>query len=129
MKIGLGLASRPSLVCGARLSVSRPDVPRCAEAGPFSSLSVFDRLIYAKYEPLVTLAAVAGEARRVRLVTSVRLSPLRTPTMLAKMIASLDALSNGRLSQPETERALLRCGRSAMHTFLASPYLSCERKR
>ncbi|QBD76008.1 LLM class flavin-dependent oxidoreductase [Ktedonosporobacter rubrisoli] len=71
---------------------------RRAEAGPFSSLSVFDRLVYENYEPLATLAAVAGATQRIRLLTSVLLMPLRNPVLVAKMGASIDALSNGRLS-------------------------------
>jgi alkanesulfonate monooxygenase SsuD/methylene tetrahydromethanopterin reductase-like flavin-dependent oxidoreductase (luciferase family) len=94
MKIGLGL---PESIPGVRGQFIL-DWARKAEAGPFSSLSVFDRLVYANYEPLVTLAAVAAVTQRVRLVTSVLLAPLRNPAMLAKMVASLDALSNGRLS-------------------------------
>lgn len=94
MKIGLGL---PESIPGVRGQLIL-EWARKAEAGPFSSLSVFDRLVYANYDPLVTLAAVAGVTQRVRLVTSVVLAPLRNPAMLAKMAASLDALSNGRLS-------------------------------
>jgi hypothetical protein len=50
---------------------------------------VFDRLVYTNYEPLLTLAAVAAVTQRIRLMTSV---------LLAKTVASLDALSGGRLS-------------------------------
>ena len=31
-----------------------------AEAGPFSSVCLIDRLVYLNHEPLITLAAVAG---------------------------------------------------------------------
>jgi probable F420-dependent oxidoreductase len=47
-------------------------------------------------EPLVTLAAMATATRNLRLATGIILSPLRAPVLLAKSIATLDALSNGR---------------------------------
>ncbi len=49
------------------------------------------------YEPLVTLAYVAGLTQRVRLGTSVLIVPLRNPVYTAKLIATLDALSGGRV--------------------------------
>jgi probable F420-dependent oxidoreductase len=49
------------------------------------------------YEPLTTLAYVAGATERVRLGTSVLVVPQRNPVILGKQIATLDALSGGRL--------------------------------
>src|SRR6266571_4384450 len=49
------------------------------------------------YEPLITLSWVAGATRRVRLGTSVLVLPYRNPVVTAKQLATLDALSGGRV--------------------------------
>lgn len=48
-------------------------------------------------EPLTLLAYVAGRTNRVRLATHVLLAALRRPIVLAKMLSTLDVLSEGRL--------------------------------
>jgi probable F420-dependent oxidoreductase len=49
------------------------------------------------YEPLVTLAYLAGRVPSVRLGVSAYVMPYRNPVVTAKQVASLDALSGGRL--------------------------------
>lgn len=49
------------------------------------------------YEAVTTLAFVAARTQRVRLGTSVLVAPAREPVLCAKALASLDALSGGRL--------------------------------
>jgi probable F420-dependent oxidoreductase len=66
------------------------------EQGGLHSLWSIDRIAYDNLEPLTVLAAAAGATQRINLGTSVLLSGLRHPALLAKIIASLDFLSNGR---------------------------------
>ena len=51
----------------------------------------------AVFDPLVTLGVIAGATSRVRLGTTVLIIPYRNPVVTAKAIASLDALSSGRI--------------------------------
>jgi alkanesulfonate monooxygenase SsuD/methylene tetrahydromethanopterin reductase-like flavin-dependent oxidoreductase (luciferase family) len=71
---------------------------RRVDAGPFSTLSILDRVVYPNLEPLVTLATAAALTTRVRLMTEVLISLVRNTTILAKESATLDLLSRGRLT-------------------------------
>jgi alkanesulfonate monooxygenase SsuD/methylene tetrahydromethanopterin reductase-like flavin-dependent oxidoreductase (luciferase family) len=94
MQVGVGL---PTTLPGASAALIT-GWARQADAGPFSSLGVLDRLIYESYDPLVTLGLAAGLTQRIQLVTMIVISPLRQTAMLAKQAISLDALSGGRLT-------------------------------
>ncbi|MSP68472.1 MAG: LLM class F420-dependent oxidoreductase [Alphaproteobacteria bacterium] len=50
------------------------------------------------YDQLALLAFVAAQTRRVRLLTSVMVVPHRQPVTAAKTIATIDALSGGRMT-------------------------------
>src|SRR5215211_337264 len=72
---------------------------RRGEAAGFSSLGTLDRLIYAGYEPLTSLAAAAAVTDRIPLATTVLLAPYRlNGVLLAKEAASVHRISGGRLT-------------------------------
>ncbi|MCB1256173.1 MAG: TIGR03619 family F420-dependent LLM class oxidoreductase [Microthrixaceae bacterium] len=48
-------------------------------------------------EPITVLAALASATTRVRLGTNILLAALRRPVVLAKSLATLDVISNGRI--------------------------------
>jgi probable F420-dependent oxidoreductase len=60
---------------------------------PPSPLGPGDRII----DPVVALAFLAAHTNRIRLGTGIIILPQRNPLVLAKELATLDVLSNGRL--------------------------------
>ena len=93
MQVGIGL---PNTLAGADRELTLTWARR-ADAGPFASLGVFDRLRYHGTEPLTTLAACAGVTEEITLSTSIVAAPIRNTAWLAKHAATLDVLSDGRL--------------------------------
>ncbi|MGB3438240.1 MAG: LLM class flavin-dependent oxidoreductase [Actinophytocola sp.] len=94
MKVGIGLPNTIPGISGEVLV----EWARLAEAGPFSTLGVLDRLVYDSVEPFAALSAAAAVTSRIGLATNIAIGPLRSPAMLAKQALSVDALSNGRFT-------------------------------
>ena len=79
MRVGVGL---PNAVPGTEASLLL-EWARRADAGPFTSVGVLDRVAYECHEPMATLAAAAPVTERVRLVTMVVVGPIRNTPLLA----------------------------------------------
>jgi alkanesulfonate monooxygenase SsuD/methylene tetrahydromethanopterin reductase-like flavin-dependent oxidoreductase (luciferase family) len=94
MRIGIGLPSGIPGTAGTAIV----EWARLAEAGPFTSVGVIDRVAYDSHDPMAALAAAAAVTERVRLATMAVVGPLRNTSILAKEAATLDALSGGRLT-------------------------------
>jgi alkanesulfonate monooxygenase SsuD/methylene tetrahydromethanopterin reductase-like flavin-dependent oxidoreductase (luciferase family) len=92
MEIGIGL---PNTVPGGTGVV---EWARAAEAGPFSSVGVLDRVAYRSLDAFPVLAAAGAATSRLRLVTMVAIGPIRSTALLAKQAASVDQVGGGRLT-------------------------------
>jgi probable F420-dependent oxidoreductase len=74
------------------------DFAKKCEAMNLHSMWTIDRIAYDNLEPLTALAAAAGTTQKIRIGTSVLLPGLRHPALLAKTVATLDFISNGRIT-------------------------------
>jgi len=70
---------------------------KCEAMGCQSMWSI-DRVAYDNLEPLTVLAAAAGATQKIRLGTSVLLGNLRHASHVAKIVSTLDFISNGRIT-------------------------------
>lgn len=80
------------------------EIARAAEAGGLDSVWVFDHLLFefdgvrsGIHECWTVLSAIAEATSRVHLGTIVMCTAFRNPALLAKMAATLDHVSDGRL--------------------------------
>ncbi|MEA2567685.1 MAG: hypothetical protein QOD49_2862 [Actinomycetota bacterium] len=67
------------------------------EGHGFDSLWLSERITGAAVDPIVGMAFAAGRTKKLKFGTSVLVLPGRNPALLAKELASLDRLSEGRL--------------------------------
>jgi len=72
---------------------------QAAEAAGWEGLWIWDHMLFpwGAGDPWVTLAAVAAATGRLKLVTGVSPLPRYRPHLLARMLAALDLLSEGRV--------------------------------
>jgi alkanesulfonate monooxygenase SsuD/methylene tetrahydromethanopterin reductase-like flavin-dependent oxidoreductase (luciferase family) len=94
MQIGITL---PSFVAG----VDRDGIKewcRRIEDGPFSSVSVGERIAFPSHELVTTLAFAAAATERVRILPTVAVLPTHETIRFAKQMATVDVLSGGRLT-------------------------------
>lgn len=71
---------------------------RAIDAGPFSSLSCGERITGYTLEMRNMLAFAAAATERVRIVPSLYVLPMHDPVWAAKEVATLDVLSEGRVT-------------------------------
>ena len=94
MQIGMTLPSMvPGLDRKAILSWCRG-----IDSGPFASLACGERITYPNTEMRALLAAAAALTERVRIVPTLYVLPMHPTAIVAKEVASLDVLSNGRVT-------------------------------
>lgn len=99
-EIGVLLPTREAVMYGDGSGDPRPlvELAVLAEEAGFDSVWVGDSLLARpRAEPLSLLAAVASRTKRVALGTAVLLAALRNPEQLAQTVATVDAISSGRL--------------------------------
>jgi len=94
VRLGLGIAGFP--FSGREAFWRWVDV--CEEAG-VDSLWLTERLVSTQpfLEPVSALAAIAGRTRRIKFGMNATVLPLRDPLIIAKELATIDYLSDGRL--------------------------------
>lgn len=94
MDIGIGI---PNSIPGTTGDVLLEWARRAEQAG-FSTLATIGAVEFPTHEELTVLGAAAAVTERIGLLTNVLLAPTRTTAELAKQSATVDQLSNGRLT-------------------------------
>ena len=96
VRIGIALGQWPNKEIGPDAIFDFVD---SLEALDIDSLWLSDRLVSPAltFEPITFLSHVAGRLRKMKLGTSTLVLPTRNPVVLAKELATVDFLSQGRL--------------------------------
>lgn len=93
MDVGLAFPQMTPDLDGARVRTWC----RAVDAGPFSSLSAGERIAFDNLDGFTLVTAAAALTERVRVAFNVVVAPWHAPALLAKELASIDVLSDGRL--------------------------------
>src|SRR5918996_1814769 len=94
MKLGIGLPNTMANETDRRLML---DWARLADEAGVELLGTIDKANYDAWDPLVTLAGVAGVTEQAKLATTILQLPNRNEVLVAKQAAVVDRLSGGRL--------------------------------
>lgn len=94
MDVGIGIPNSVRGTTGADLL----EWARRAEAAGFSTLATIGAVEYPNYEELTVFAAAAAVTERIRFLSNVLIAPARSAAELAKQAATVDQLSDGRLT-------------------------------
>ncbi|CAB4887227.1 unannotated protein [freshwater metagenome] len=70
---------------------------RGIDEGPYSSVSAGERITFHNLEGITLCTAAAMLTERVRVFLNVAVAPWHAPAMLAKQLATIDVLSDGRV--------------------------------
>ena len=94
MEIGIGIPNSVVGTSGAQLL----DWARRADQAGFSSLATIGALSYPSYEELTVFAAAGAVTQRIRFLSNVLIAPARSAAELAKQAATVQQITNGRLT-------------------------------
>jgi alkanesulfonate monooxygenase SsuD/methylene tetrahydromethanopterin reductase-like flavin-dependent oxidoreductase (luciferase family) len=122
MQIGITL---PAMIPGADGDLVL-EWARRADAGPFSSLTMGERIAYPSHDVMTTLAAAAAVTRRIRLVANIVVLPLHSAPLVAKQAATIDDLSRGRFTLGIGVGARAEDFRAAQAPFAPKRYKQLE---
>jgi len=66
--------------------------------GPWASVAMGERITFVNPEFMTSLAATAAWTERVELISTVSVLTMHNPVLMAKQFATIDVISNGRLT-------------------------------
>ena len=94
MDIGIGIPNSVRGATGPQLL----EWARRAEAAGFSTMATIGRVAYPTYEELTVFAAAGAVTERIRFTSNIIVSPARSTAELAKQAATVQQLTDGRLT-------------------------------
>jgi probable F420-dependent oxidoreductase len=97
---GIKMTVRVGLGLGSAMGISANDYWRwidLCEQGGIDSIWHSDQLLGDTLEPMSLMSALAARTSRMRFGTSALVAPFRDPVVLAKQIATIDFIGQGRL--------------------------------